>query len=293
MDTQPYGRTDLAVSRLGLGAGALGDPALTEREAEALLGAALDEGVTLIDTARSYGPSEERLGRHLGARRHQVVLSTKGGYGIAGVPDWTGEAVARGIDEALDRLRTDRIDIFHLHSCPLTVLVRDDILDTLDRARAAGKVRALAYSGENDALGWAAASGRFDGLQCSVSPFDQRNLRELSPLARARGLGLIAKRPLGKAPWRACTDADDDAANAYRHRLQAMALDPAPLGWPELCVRFSAFAAGVSSILVGTTRIEHVRCNAELVRRGPLPDATCASLAAAFCARDDGWLGLV
>src|SRR5262245_30575932 len=101
METRPFGLTGLAVSALGLGAGSLGDPRLSDSDAERLIDAALDLGVTLIDTARSYGASEERIGRALRGQRRRAVLSTKVGYGVEGARDWTAEAVSRGIDEAL------------------------------------------------------------------------------------------------------------------------------------------------------------------------------------------------
>jgi aryl-alcohol dehydrogenase-like predicted oxidoreductase len=68
MERRPFGRTGLAVPILGFGAGHVGDPALDEAEVGRLLHGALDLGVTLIDTARSYGLSEERIGRHLAGR---------------------------------------------------------------------------------------------------------------------------------------------------------------------------------------------------------------------------------
>src|SRR5439155_433564 len=104
-------------------------------------------GITLLDTAPSYGLSEERIGRLLKGRREGFVLSTKGGYGVPGVPDWTHAAVRGSIEQALRRLCTDHIDIFHLHSCPLDVLCREDILQALAEAQARGQVRVLAYSG--------------------------------------------------------------------------------------------------------------------------------------------------
>lgn len=90
IEARPLGRTGLEVSAIGLGCGPLGAPGLTERDAEALVDAALALGITLFDTAPSYGPSEERLGRTLERHRDRVVLSTKVGYGVDGVPDWTG-----------------------------------------------------------------------------------------------------------------------------------------------------------------------------------------------------------
>ena len=142
IDRRALGKTGLEVSVLGLGAGPLGDARLGDDHTDSLVRAALDRGVTLFDTAPSYGTSEERLGRALGERRKGVVLVTKGGYGVPGVADWTGEVIRLGIEAALGRLRTDVIDVFLLHSCDASTLMRDDILGELDRAKAAGKIRA-------------------------------------------------------------------------------------------------------------------------------------------------------
>src|SRR5580692_1349338 len=152
---RPFGNTGLTVSALGLGAGHIGGSELDDAAAAALLGAALDAGVTLIDTARSYGRSEARIGTFLAGRRDRVVIATKGGYGIEGVPDWTGPCIAAGVDAALATLRTDYVDVFLLHSCPLATLARGEVIDALETAVRAGKVRVMGYSGEGEALGWA------------------------------------------------------------------------------------------------------------------------------------------
>ena len=144
--TRPYGSSGVHVSALGLGAGKLGHGEVSEDSAAALLAAALDAGITLIDTAPSYGLSEQRIGRHLGERRNQAVISTKLGYGVEGIPDWTGPCITGGVERALRILRTDRIDIAHLHSCPREVLERSEVIDALDRAKAAGKNRVEAAS---------------------------------------------------------------------------------------------------------------------------------------------------
>ncbi len=102
MTPRPFGNTGLQVSPLGLGAGHIGDSEKDEADVAALLSAALYAGVTLFDTARGYGLSEERIGRFLAglsaARRDQVVVSSKCGYGIAGQEDWTGGCVRAGVD---------------------------------------------------------------------------------------------------------------------------------------------------------------------------------------------------
>ena len=98
MTPRDFGSTGLSVSPLGFGAMQVGDPRIDDAEAARMLHGALDLGITLIDTARSYGLSEGRIGRHLSARRDEYVLSTKVGYGIDGVPDWTYDCVMAGVD---------------------------------------------------------------------------------------------------------------------------------------------------------------------------------------------------
>jgi aryl-alcohol dehydrogenase-like predicted oxidoreductase len=296
MMARTLGKTGIEVSVVGFGAAPLGDASLSDRDAETLLFGALDEGVTLLDTARSYGCSEERLGRVLGRRRSEVVLSTKGGYGVDGVADWTGEAVARGIDGALSRMRVRTIDVFHLHSCDAHTLARDDILEALVRAKQAGKVRAVAYSGENEALERALCMGAFDSVQCSVNVFDQRALASVLSEPRLGGAGVLAKRPLANAPWRFAEQPRGDYAEAYWLRMRAMGVNPlelAGLGWAELAMRFAAHAAGVTSVLVGTRSLEHLRANVAAAEKGPLAPEVVLELGRTFAAHDVGWAGQI
>src|SRR5512139_338267 len=109
MRMRPLGNTGFEVSEIGLGAGPLGGDNIDDAAAIALIHGAIDRGVNLIDTAPSYGRSEARIALALRGKRDRVVLSTKLGYGVPGVPDWTGECITRGVDLALARLGTDRI----------------------------------------------------------------------------------------------------------------------------------------------------------------------------------------
>ncbi|HET9212274.1 MAG TPA: aldo/keto reductase [Thermoanaerobaculia bacterium] len=293
MELRPFGNTGLTVPILGFGAGHIGDPALDEVEAGRLLHGALDLGVTLIDTARSYGLSEERIGRHLAGRRDEFVLSTKVGYGIPGYEDWTGPVIAAGVDAALGRLRTGRIDIVHLHSCPREVLERGEVVAALQAAVAAGKVRVAAYSGDNAPLEWAIASGAFGSIEVSVNLVDQRALDRALPAAAERGLGVIAKRPAANAPWRfAERPAAADVA-LYWDRWRTLGLDPGPYDWTELSLRFAAWQEGVHCAIVGTSRLEHLRRNAEQIEKGPLPAEMVEAIRAAFRVHGAGWEGQI
>ncbi|MBI4809776.1 MAG: aldo/keto reductase [Nitrosomonadales bacterium] len=288
-----YGIQDFPVPALGLGAGRIGDPALDDAQVGTLLGQALDMGVTLIDTAPSYGLSEERIGRHLAHRRADYILSTKVGYGIPGHEDWSYGSVAAGIDAALRRLRTDYLDIVHLHSCPLETLQRGNVIRALHEARAQGKLRVAAYSGENAALQWAITSGHFGGIECSVNLFDQRCLEHDLPMAQARGIGVIAKRPLANFPWRFAKRPIGDYCEEYWLRWQAMGIKANDVDWPELALRFAAHAPAVSCAIVGTTSTEHLLQDKLHVDYGPLPPERFESLRRAFRNHDDNWIGLI
>ncbi len=290
---RPFGATGLTVSALGLGAGRIGGDDLDDAGADALLGAALDAGVTLLDTARSYGRSEERIGRFLAGRPRGVVVSTKGGYGIPGVPDWTGACIAAGVDAALRALRVERIDVFFLHSCPLATLERGEVVEALGEAVRSGKVRVMGYSGEGEALVWAVRSRHFGAIETSVSLCDQRVVDEVLPEASAAGMGVIAKRPLANAPWRVADRPSGDYAEPYWDRLQAMALSPGGLPWDELAIRFAAFQPGVSAASVGTARAEHLGRAARGVAAGPLPEDQVQTIRDAFRIHDHGWVGQV
>lgn len=288
-----FGTTPLQVSALGFGAGHIGYDGVTEREAHALLDRALDLGINFIDTARGYGLSEERIGRWLPAHRDEVVLSTKVGYGVVGATDWSAAAVTGGVDEALQTLGTDVIDVVFLHSCPLTVLERGDAVGALLSCVEAGKVRVPGYSGENEALAWAAGAGVFGAVQSSVNLADQRSLREVLPEASRRGLGVVAKRPLANAPWRHSERPVGVYGETYWQRLRQLGLEPESDDWQGTALRFSVFTPGVSTAIVGTSRAVNLEAAAAAVARGPLPDAERMRWEQAFAPHAGEWAGEV
>lgn len=297
MTARALGATGLAVSPLGLGCGPLGAPGLDEAAAARVVHAALDHGVRVFDTAPSYGPSEERLARALAGRRREATLVTKGGYGVPGVPDWTPECVALGIDRALRVLCTDVLDVFLLHSCSEELLRRGDLVEPLARAREAGKVRAVGYSGDGEALSAALATAAFDVVECSVSVVDRASLPRLG----GASAGVLAKRPLANAAWARLGRPNGEGeprvdVAEYARRVEALfAKGDPPLGLPmdELFLRFAAHAPGVSCALVGTSRVDGVIRAAEVAARGPLPAETLAALDQRHRARGQGFFGLV
>lgn len=271
--------------KLGLGCGALGDPAaLDDEAAQGLVHGALELGVTVFDAARSYGLAEARLGRALRGSSSAKV-STKGGYGVEPIPEWTGAAVRAGIERACATLGLARLEVFHLHSCPLEVLRKPELVDALHAARAEGRIARAGYAGDGDALAWAVECGAFDAVEASFSLFDQANAATLRA-ARARGLWVLAKRPLGGAVWR--HPGNDPATRAYRQRFEAMALQ-ADLPWDDFAARFVAHAPEVDVMLLGTRSLAHLRAVKTAIDEGPLPDELVELARSAFAAHGAHW----
>ncbi len=313
-EAMQLGRTPLMVSRLGLGTGRLGE--CSEGEALRLLDEAWALGIKVFDSARSYGAAEAHLGRWMQTRKlHDVVVSTKVGYGISGVADWTGEAVARGIDEALRTLHVSTLGVVFLHSCPGGVAVRGDIIEALVAARDAGKVRALGYAGENEALDISMGHDAFDVFQLSLSLVDQGSRELRLPWLLGQGKGVFAKRSLGNAPWASTTTAaattstmpsmktsmnhadptaeDLSPEDEYRRRFATLSLPTPADGFASFALRFAAFTPGVHTTLVGTRRSQSLREMVAAIDRGPLRDVDTAAVVARWHAVAMGWRGVV
>lgn len=158
MQYATLGDTGLIVSRLAFGAATFTQrnkdvgtfAKVGESVANELVGLALDQGVNYFDTADSYagGESETLLGRALGSRRDEVVLSTKVGFRTGtplGQQGLSRRHVLWSIDQSLTRLGTDRVDVYIVHrEDPYTAL--EETLAALDEVVRAGKARYLAFS---------------------------------------------------------------------------------------------------------------------------------------------------
>lgn len=291
IEPRDLGNTGLKVSALGYGAGHIGGDELSDEKVEKILRTAVDLGITLFDTARGYGKSEERLGKFLKPVRDKVVYSTKIGYGIEGVEDWTPEAITRGIEEARQKLQIDCIDIVHLHSCQRHILNNTPVLDALLEAKSKGYIKVPAYAGENESLDYAITGTPIESVQCSVNLFDQRVMHTSLPKAKQRSMGVIAKRPMANAPWRFKTYPDQNYAAEYWNRMKAMNIDTEGIPIDEFALRFTTFIYGVDSSIVGTTNIDHLKQNVAAVNKGKLPEDKHNEVIELFRYNDNGWSG--
>jgi len=283
-------------AEIALGGGPLGADSLSEQDAAGLLAFALERGVTLVDTAPSYGASEERIGRFAEARP-ELRVSTKVGYAVPGVEDWTSRCIREGVEQARRRLRRDVLDVVHLHSCPLEVLVGRGVVEALVDARVRGRVAKIAYSGQGEALEWAVDSGVFDVVQTSVSPVDRRALSAVLPRAKERGVEVLAKRALASGALAEPHPEDGPDRAEYRRRWQALGLSE-ELGQErasvcDALIRFAAWQPEVDVVLVGTKSPGHLGAACDAAAAGPLDPELLSRLAATYAEVGAEWPGVI
>ncbi|HSP88744.1 MAG TPA: aldo/keto reductase [Ignavibacteriaceae bacterium] len=283
-----FGKTGLKVYPLGFGGGEIGDHSLNEKDVEKILNSAIDLGINLIDTARGYGASEERIGKYLSHRRDEFIISTKVGYGIPGYQDWTYDCIIAGVNEALRLMKTDFIDIVHLHSCSIDILKNNYVIDALEKMKESGKIKTVSYAGEWEPLIYAINTNRFDSIQTSINVTDQWNLNNSIPLTTDKKMGVIAKRSIANAPWRFDERPVGNYAEEYWLRWKEMDIKT-DYEWLELFLRFTAFADGVDSCIIGTTNIEHLKRNVAIVQKGKLPDDVINLLKDLFIKHGNNW----
>lgn len=210
MDRRCLGRCGLMVAPIGFGAVKIGRNqgvkyphgyALPDARAVArLLHGVVDAGINLIDTAPAYGSSEALIGRHLGARRGEIVLASKVGEQFVdgrSTFDFSAAGMRRSIAQSLRQLRTDALDILLLHSDgrDLDVLTRTDAVPVLLEARARGLARAVGLSGKTVA-GARAALAWADVLMLTYNLADRAHAAVLEEAAAA-GVGVLVKKALG------------------------------------------------------------------------------------------------
>jgi aryl-alcohol dehydrogenase-like predicted oxidoreductase len=178
-------------------------PATDRTEAVSLLRAAHERGVTFFDTAEAYGPgdNEEVVGEALAPVRDQVVIATKFGFengrpsdGLNSRPD----RIRQVADEALSRLRTDRIDLFYQHRVDPNVPI-EDVAGTVRDLIAEGKVKHFGLSEAGpDAIRRAHAVQPVAALQSEYSMFWREPEETILPLLEELGIGFVPFSPLGK-----------------------------------------------------------------------------------------------
>ena len=292
MRTRQLGPSGLVVSVVGLGCNNFGGRIGLE-ETRAVVDAAIDEGITLFDTADIYGNrggSETALGEVLAGRRDRIVLATKFGMEMGDGTEARGsrEYVRKALDASLERLRTDRIDLYQYHR-PDGITPIEETVGAMEELVAEGKVLALGSS-NFDAAQVEAAGTRLVTAQNEYSLLEREAESELVPVLERLGIGLLPYFPLasglltGKhrrdriAEGTRMTERAHDVTVETWDRLEELERLARSMGRTILELAIGGLAAmpAVASVIAGATKPEQVRANAAAGAWEPTADELAA-----------------
>jgi L-galactose dehydrogenase/L-glyceraldehyde 3-phosphate reductase len=317
MEQRVLGRTGLAISVLGYGAGAVGGLMVrgAPAEQERSLARALDAGITYIDTAASYGEgeSERSLGRLLKALRIRPSIGTKVRLGSRTPHGGIAAAIRASLEASLGRLGLDSVDLFQLHDAigtpdGLSVeQVLGEVAPAFAELRQAGKCRFLGLTGlgETASLRQVLGSGAFDTAQIPFNPLNPswladrpaglpgQDFERLGQSIAADGVGLIGIRILaagamsGEAarhPVAMPDVAPIASAGAYgtdlahARRLLPLVTEGAVTSLAEAAIRYAIAAPELGTALIGTASLEQLEVAIAAAEKGPLPPPVLARI---------------
>ena len=294
MTTTRLGRTGLEISRICLGCMSYGTPdrgnhpwTMGEAASRPFIRKALDLGINFFDTANVYsdGTSEEIVGKALldYTRRDEVVIATKVHGRMHPGPNGAGlsrKAILAEIDASLKRLGTDHVDLYQTHRWDYAVPI-EETLEALNDVVRAGKALHIGASSMyawqfakslalSDKHGWA----RFQTMQNYVNLLYREEEREMLPLCKAEGIGVIPWSPLARGrltrDWDTSTARTETdgfgktlyarTADADRKVVEAVAAVAARLGRPraQVALAWVLHRPEVSAPIVGATRLEQL-----------------------------------
>ena len=316
LEYRTLGRSGLRVSAVGLGGNNFGRPGTateTQEGTNAVIDAALESGVNLIDTAdvygREYGLSETLIGVAVRGRRDDVVIATKFGHSSipSPLPAWGSPGSRRyirlAVEGSLRRLQTDWIDLYQLHTPDPTTPI-DETIAALDDLVRAGKVR---YLGHSNLDGWRIAEAELVARELGATRFvsaqNEYNLlaraaeAEVLPAVRHFGLGFLPFFPLQNGLLTGKFRRDEQPADSRIMRQRRHLVDDAP--W-DVLDRYRAFAEArgitmleatfgwllaqpaLASVIAGTTRPDQVKQNAAAGAAWRPSDADVAEISELF-----------
>lgn len=292
MTYQQLGTSGLTVSVVGLGTNNFG-ARMDAAAVDAVVGAALDAGITLFDTADIYstGESERLLGKALGARRDEAIVATKFGMDMAGAngPDWGARGsrryVRRAVESSLRRLGTDYIDLYQMHRPdPFTPI--EETLSVLDDLVREGKVR---YLGSSNFTGWQIVDADWAARNRNLEPFisaqneyswlNRKVEDEVVPALEHIGAGLLPYFPLASGLLTGKYERGKPAPEGTRLAGRSGSGDPlasADFDTIDALTRFAeerdlsllqvaigglAAMPTVASVIAGATKVEQITAN--------------------------------
>lgn len=322
MESRQLGRTGRQVGVIGLGCWQIGGSwgTVSESDALATLNAAVDAGVTFLDTADVYGDgrSEQLVGRLLRDRPDAgLTVATKmGRRADPHVPEaFTGDAMRAWNDRSRQNLGVDTLDLVQLHCPPTPVFSSDAVFDELDAMVEEGRMKAYGVSVETcDEALTAIARPHVASVQIILNAFRRKPLEEVLPAAVAAGVGIIARVPLASGLLsgkydESTTFAADDHRTYNRHgesfdvgetfsgvpyevgvaaAREVAALTPRGATTAQLALRWIVDQPGVSVVIPGARTGEQARANAAAADLAPLGDDAQSAFEAIYDERIRG-----
>ena len=304
------GRT---VGVVGLGAWQLGADwgEVSEADAHATLQAAVDAGVTFIDTADVYGDgrSEQIVGSFVKDKPTLTVATKMGRRMAQEVANYSLDNFRAWNDRSRANLGVDTLDLVQLHCPPTPVFSSDAVYDALDQMVAEKRIAAYGVSVEKVSEALAAiARPHIASVQIILNAFRLKPLEQVLPAASAAGVGIIARVPLASGLLSGRYDAttqfaDNDHRNYNRHGeafdvgetfagvdyatgLEAVRrlrpLVPAGASMAQFALRWIIDQPGVSVVIPGARNAEQARANAAAAGLAPLPAETQAAVKAVY-----------
>jgi aryl-alcohol dehydrogenase-like predicted oxidoreductase len=300
LPTRRLGDSEIEVSVVGLGCNNFGRRLDLDRTA-AVLNAALDAGITLFDTADVYGEgdSERLMGEVLEGRREEFVLATKFGWelsGAEGAPDaarGSREYIRWAIEGSLQRLRTDRIDLYQYHR-PDGTTPLEETLAALDELVREGLVRAIGCSNfsageleEAERISRERGLARFVTLQNEYSLLQREIEAEVAPACERLGVSILPYFPLASGllsgkyrrgesgPEGSRLSSGEPAGSEEQFdRIEALEAFAEARGVSVLDIAIAGLAAqpGVASVIAGATRPEQIEANVRALKWQPSAD---------------------
>ena len=311
MEQRTIGRLGRKVSVVGLGTWQLGADwgQVDDSDALAILDAAVDNGVTLLDTADVYGDgrSERLIGRYLADRGDGgILVATKMGRRVEQRPEhYTLDNFRAWTDRSRSNLGVDTLDLVQLHCPPTPVYDTQAVFDALDTLVAEGRIAAYGVSVEtcDEALAAIARPG-VATVQIILNALRRKPLERVLPAARDAGVGIIARVPLASGllsgKFRSDTTfAANDHRNYNRHgeafdvgetfsgvdyetgvaaAQEFAALVPEGLTPAQAALRWVIQQPGVTTVIPGASSVAQAVANAEAAGAPPLPDETLAAV---------------
>lgn len=275
MKQKELGKTGLFVSEIAFGGVEIGIPygigvktnsdMLTEKEAIALLNAALENGINYFDTARMYGNSEYIIGKTFKEKREQVVIATKCCHFL----DKNGEipeasklekCLMESFHKSLEALKTDYIDIYMLHQVNEDIIENETIINFFSKLKEEGKIRATGVSTYTlNETKKAIQQNVWDILQLPFNLMDQRQ-KSLFNDASKNGVGIVVRSVLLKGLLsNRGKNLHPKLENVEKHiESYNVLLEQTKFNLPTLAIKFALSFPEVSSVLVGIDKTEYL-----------------------------------